>query len=257
MHDLSTPVPIVISTDMSIDVDDVGALCVAHALSDVGEARIEAIVHDAGLQNGIAAVASINHFFAREDVPLGAYKGWVGSPEERQEQVEAETTTRPVKPAWTFDGRGPYVDTLVERFFPDGEHLSAFYQPTAVATLRATLAAAAPRSLTFVEIGYATNLVDLLRSGPDGHSDLSGADLVSERVRHLVWAGGSTTPHRNAWSFVACGTGCGTYSGVKQQTSDALRLSPPHGSHAVHSHCIRDCIRRDGWLCRAFDHSSH
>ena len=32
------PVPLIFDTDMSIDVDDVGALCVAHALADAGDA---------------------------------------------------------------------------------------------------------------------------------------------------------------------------------------------------------------------------
>ena len=40
------PVPIIIDTDMSIDTDDVGALCVAHALHDLGEASILAVTHD-------------------------------------------------------------------------------------------------------------------------------------------------------------------------------------------------------------------
>ena len=30
-------VPLIIDTDMSIDADDVGALCIAHALSSLGE----------------------------------------------------------------------------------------------------------------------------------------------------------------------------------------------------------------------------
>ena len=38
-------VPIIFDTDMSIDTDDVGALCVAHALEDLGESRLLAVVH--------------------------------------------------------------------------------------------------------------------------------------------------------------------------------------------------------------------
>ena len=36
------PVPLIIDTDMSFDVDDVGAVCVAHALADRGAAAQEA-----------------------------------------------------------------------------------------------------------------------------------------------------------------------------------------------------------------------
>ena len=42
-------VPLIIDTDASFDVDDVVAVCMAHALMDRGEVDIKAIVHDAGI----------------------------------------------------------------------------------------------------------------------------------------------------------------------------------------------------------------
>ena len=42
-------VPLIIDTDASFDVDDVVAICMAHALMDNGEVDIKAIVHDAGI----------------------------------------------------------------------------------------------------------------------------------------------------------------------------------------------------------------
>jgi inosine-uridine nucleoside N-ribohydrolase len=75
---MSKPTPIILDTDMSIDVDDVGALCVAHALEDLGEAKILAITHDTGLSEGVGAVSVINHYYGRDHIPLGAYRGEVG-----------------------------------------------------------------------------------------------------------------------------------------------------------------------------------
>ena len=44
---------------------------------------IKAIVHDAGIPEGIGAMSVLNHFYGRDDILLGAYKGdfgkWVGS----------------------------------------------------------------------------------------------------------------------------------------------------------------------------------
>lgn len=68
------PVHLIIDTDMSFDVDDVGAVCIAHELARRGEARIEAIVHDSGLPLGAGALSSLSAFYDA-DVPLGAYKG--------------------------------------------------------------------------------------------------------------------------------------------------------------------------------------
>ena len=71
-------VPLIIDTDASFDVDDVVAICLAHALADRGEANILAIVHDAGIPEGIGAVSVLNHFYGRDDILLGAYKGEYG-----------------------------------------------------------------------------------------------------------------------------------------------------------------------------------
>ena len=71
-------VPLIIDTDASFDVDDVVAICLAHALADRGEANILAIVHDAGIPEGIGAVSVLNHYYGRDDILLGAYKGDYG-----------------------------------------------------------------------------------------------------------------------------------------------------------------------------------
>ena len=47
-HSVAGPVPLIIDTDMSFDVDDVGAICIAHALMDRGEADLLAVVHSSG-----------------------------------------------------------------------------------------------------------------------------------------------------------------------------------------------------------------
>merc|ERR1719400_3031407 len=67
-------VPLIIDTDASFDVDDVVAICMAHALMDNGEVDIKAIVHDAGIPEGIGAMSVLNHYYGHDDVLLGAYK---------------------------------------------------------------------------------------------------------------------------------------------------------------------------------------
>ena len=47
---------LIIDTDMSIDVDDVGMLCAAHALVDLGEARILSVLHDSHAVYGIGTI---------------------------------------------------------------------------------------------------------------------------------------------------------------------------------------------------------
>lgn len=69
------PLRLIIDTDMSTDCDDVGALCITHAMMNAGEVDLVAVVHNSGLPQGIGAVSVINHYYGRDDIPLGAYKG--------------------------------------------------------------------------------------------------------------------------------------------------------------------------------------
>jgi hypothetical protein len=73
----SAPVKLIIDTDMGMDVDDVGSICIANALQDLGEAEILAIVHDTGFRLGVGPISSINNWYGH-DIPLGAYKGIFG-----------------------------------------------------------------------------------------------------------------------------------------------------------------------------------
>ena len=53
------PVKLIIDTDMGFDVDDVGALCVAHALQDMNETEILLVIHNTGFRLGAGAISSI------------------------------------------------------------------------------------------------------------------------------------------------------------------------------------------------------
>lgn len=63
---------------MGMDVDDVGSICIANALQDLGEAEILAIVHNTGFKLGVGPISSINNWYGHDDIPLGAYKGVFG-----------------------------------------------------------------------------------------------------------------------------------------------------------------------------------
>ena len=73
---VSEPQRLIIDTDMSSDCDDVGAVCLAHALMDAGEADLLAVVHNTGLLEGVGAVSALNAWYGRDSLPVGAYKGY-------------------------------------------------------------------------------------------------------------------------------------------------------------------------------------
>ena len=185
------PVPIFVDTDMSIDVDDVGALCVAHALADAGEATLLAVVHSTAHPKGVGAIASINQFYER-DVPVGAYRGPVG----REDNTPS--------PAWTKHGRGVYVDALVAQF--PARLRDASDAPDALDVYLDVLGAAADGSVVVVCIGHTTNLLALLRHTPLSADAWNSSGLrlierkVSLRKSHTaaLYRGPAPPPRRSA-----------------------------------------------------------
>lgn len=164
-HASPSPTRLIIDTDMSGDCDDVGAVCIAHALMTRGEANLIAVVHNTGVDTGIGAVSAINTYYGRESIPLGAYKG-------------------------SFDKglRGPYIDDLVDRFPSNIKNASQV--PDALKVLREALAASPDQSVWISSIGFTTNLELLLKSPPDSASPLNGTSLVKAKVKGLAWMGG-------------------------------------------------------------------
>ena len=146
-----------------------GALCLAHTLVDLDEARILAIVHDTAVPNGIEAVSVINEWYGRSNILLGAYRGPIGAPNGSAE------------PVWAHNGEGVYIADLLARS-PSASRNASPVLP-ALKVYHKTLAAAPDGSVTIVGIGFATNLLELLQS-------LGGAALVASKVNKLVYMGG-------------------------------------------------------------------
>jgi hypothetical protein len=212
---------LIIDTDLSIDVDDVGMLCAAHALQDLGEARILAVLHDSHVTYGIGAVSVINRYFGRDGIPLGAYTGPVGAPGPRS-----------AHPSFTNQGQGWYAQTLVERFPSKVRKISDV--PPALSVFRSTLEAASDASVTVVAVGFLTNVLDLLRSP-------GGVELVQRKVKRMTIMGGiRRCPGPDAgcppaeWNLAGCGgsvnpwekDGCGDFDTLGAISSEAMRLWP-------------------------------
>ena len=168
----AAPVKLIIDTDMSGDVDDVAALCIAHALADAGEAELLAVVHNTGLIEGAGAISVINHYFGRDHVPIGAFRGAFDNPAAAPKGSWAQTRSG-----------GPYVEPLV-RSFPSPIQNSS-QVPLGVEVYRKVLAASPDRSVMISSIGFMSNLAALVSSPPDEHSPLSGRELVARKVKGI------------------------------------------------------------------------
>ena len=141
---------IIFETDMCLDVDDVGALAVLHNLANNNEAEILAVSFNEVHPSGAAAIAAINTWYGRGDIPVGVYKGNLPDPD-------------PSK----------YLDAVAK--FP--HDLDAESAPGSLDVYRQVLANQPDGSVTIISVGFLNNLDDLLRADPD---------LVKKKVKELV-----------------------------------------------------------------------
>lgn len=153
---------VIFDSDMGPDYDDVGAIAMLHTLADSGQVKILATVASTKFE-GVASVFDVfNTYFKRPDLPIGVPKG--AAVEQRDWQH------------WT--------DSLI-RNYPHRIKKNAEARD-AIDVYREVLSKAPDKSVTIITVGFLTNLANLLRSKPDKHSKLGGAELVKLKVKNLV-----------------------------------------------------------------------
>lgn len=156
------PTPIILDTDIGPDYDDVGAMAILHAMADKGEAKPLAVIASNKNELVVPTIDIINTYFGRPGLPTGAPKGKGASEAATQKWPELLVKKYPHKIKSTADA------------------------PDAVETYRKLLAKQPDHSVTIVTVGFLTNLANLLASGPDKFSKLSGEELVKKKVSKLV-----------------------------------------------------------------------
>ena len=161
--------------DIDTDCDDAGALAILHALADKGEVEILATVVSTHYPYSAPCVEAINRYYGRPDIPIGAPKSsWT------------DTGSRGSKYAHQISTE--YVTTLN----------SNDDAPDAVRVYRQILANQESNSVVILTVGYLTNIRDLLESGSDDISPLTGAELIRQKVRFWVCNGAEYPNNYNA-----------------------------------------------------------
>jgi len=156
------PVRIIFDTDLGPDYDDVGALAMLHAYADSGLANILATIASNRYELTGPCIEIINTYFGRPDIP-------VGTPPPGSVRIGCSQH-------WT--------DSLVAKYTHSLD--STGMAEDAVTLYRRILSAQPDTSVTIVTVGFLTNIRNLLLSRPDTISQLSGEELVKQKVKQWV-----------------------------------------------------------------------
>jgi inosine-uridine nucleoside N-ribohydrolase len=160
----AAPIKVILDTDMDSDIDDVASMALLHHFADLGEVEILATISCSSVATSIQVVNAVNKFYNRQEIPVAAPNA--GAPHH----------------SWILRG-----DILASEY-PNSATVNN--SPSATELYRKTLAAQPDSSVVIITIGYLYNLRDLLLSGPDQYSTLTGSQLVAQKVSRYFCMGG-------------------------------------------------------------------
>lgn len=174
-----TPQTMIFDTDMGPDCDDVGALFLLHGAVQRGQITLLATMGCTSSKAIAPALDAINSWFGHPEILVGTLKdpGLLGG--------------------------GSFSDIIAQRYphkLPSGTDY-----PDAVTLYRQILAKQPDGSVMITAVGPLRNMANLLKSGADAASPLSGPALVKQKVKRLVVMGGAYPPNASTtgeWNFV-------------------------------------------------------
>ena len=163
------PKRIIYDTDLGGDVDDGLALSLIHAQISRGEVDLLAVTITNASRFVPRYVRMLNAYFGRPDIPIGV----------------------PEQPCAGMDGK--FMEQTLDRY--EAKYVADPDSPlpaeSAVPLLRRVLAESPDHSVTFLMVGFATNLARLLDSPADEISPLTGKELIAQKADQTILMAGN------------------------------------------------------------------
>ncbi|TDE08623.1 nucleoside hydrolase [Jiangella asiatica] len=182
------PVKLIYDTDFGGDVDDAGVTGMLNAMQDNGEVEVLAMMASNPTRHAAAGLDAINTYYGHGNIPIGSVKPM------------HDHVPSPPTPGAVIDGNNVsgYAELLARGWHND---IRESRVPDAVDLYRKILSREKDGSVTIVVVGGQINLGELLASGPDRYSRLTGAELVAEKVDKLVVMG-AQFPTGREWNIM-------------------------------------------------------
>ncbi len=167
------PIKIIFDTDMGNDVDDVVALDMLYKYMDEGAIDLLGIISSKREGGSVKFIDAMNTLYGYPNIPVGIVK------------------TYPEEGYVCTDKRLNYADYTVSQH--NYKHTIKDWDavPDGYKLMRKLLAAQADKSVTFVTVGFSTNMARLLDSKGDEYSPLGGKQLMVQKVDKVVIMAGN------------------------------------------------------------------
>ena len=167
------PVKIIFDTDMGNDVDDVVALDMLYKYLDEGAIELLGIISSKREEGSIKFIDAMNTLYGYPNIPIGIVKTY---PEENYTCTDTKLN---------------YADYTVathnyNHTITDWDAVADGYK-----LIRKLLASQPDNSVTFVTVGFSTNMARLLASGADEYSALDGKSLMAQKAERVVIMAGN------------------------------------------------------------------
>lgn len=162
-------VPVIFDTDMGNDVDDALAIAMIHTLEDRGECKLLGVTLTNAHKDAPDYIHMVNRFYGRPNIAVGA-------------------ALRAIKEG----DRDGFLSVPLQAAPVSLRIRNRMAQQNAVVVLRRLLAESKEK-VVLIQVGFSTNLAALLDSPPDQISNLSGKDLVKQKVSLLSTMAGEFT----------------------------------------------------------------
>ena len=167
------PVKVIFDTDMGNDVDDVVALDMFYKYLDRGEVELLGIISSKRELGSVKFIDAMNTLYGYPNIPVGIVK------------------TYPEEGYVCEDKRLNYADYTINQHnykhtITDWDAVEDGYK-----LIRKLLAAQEDKSVTFVTVGFSTNMARLLASKADEYSPLDGKSLMAQKANKVVIMAGN------------------------------------------------------------------
>ncbi|MBQ8778542.1 MAG: nucleoside hydrolase [Alistipes sp.] len=179
------PTPVIFETDMGNDIDDAIALDLLFKNVDSGKIDLLGVGVHKNNPHSAEFIDIMRVWYGYDKMPIGVNEKWITDMECNDYCTKVcKLTSADGKPMFARSKNPQYED--------------------AVKMYRRLLSKAEDNSVVIVTVGFSTTMAELLQSGPDKFSKLSGRDLVAKKVKYFsVMAGEFEMPkytEYNVWN---------------------------------------------------------